>query len=136
MGSFFFAALLTSTVTGAAITPRDSVASPFSLPQSSTNSSRAADLAIKRAGWLYGPSIAGNTSFYPAGSIGQPTAENQATTLLQFVAAVRENVTSDSLGAAAATVLVSQTMSSRITSISDMRLGGWPYKHRQLYQLV
>jgi len=51
--------------------------SPFSIGTSSSSSTRASALAEKRAGWQYGPSIAGNTAFYPAGSIGGPVAKAQ-----------------------------------------------------------
>ncbi|KAI4629475.1 uncharacterized protein J4E87_003739 [Alternaria ethzedia] len=51
--------------------------SPFSIGTSTSSSTRASALAEKRAGWEYGPSIAGNTAFYPAGSIGGPVAKAQ-----------------------------------------------------------
>ncbi|KAK7747564.1 hypothetical protein SLS62_009063 [Diatrype stigma] len=43
----------------------------FSLPQYAVNgTARAADIEVKREGWIYGPSIAGNTSYYPNGTLG------------------------------------------------------------------
>jgi len=58
--------------------------SPFSIGTSSSSSTRASELAEKRAGWEYGPSIAGNTAFYPAGSIGGPVAKAQGDRLEAF----------------------------------------------------
>lgn len=43
---------------------------PYSLPALSSDlSARANDVQVKREGWQYGPSIAGNTSFYPVGTL-------------------------------------------------------------------
>lgn len=42
----------------------------YTLPQFDDNEMRAAGLRAKREGWAYGPSIAGNTSFYPIGTLG------------------------------------------------------------------
>lgn len=54
---------------GAVQLPRQDL-SPFSISTASSNSTRAFTLAEKRAGWEYGPSIAGDTAWYPVGSIG------------------------------------------------------------------
>ncbi|RYN92031.1 hypothetical protein AA0121_g13641, partial [Alternaria tenuissima] len=78
---------------------RDS--SVFTLPNASGNSERALALAEKRAGWEYGPSIAGNTAFYPAGSIGGPVAKDVADRFSNFQDKVHANVVNDSRLAAA-----------------------------------
>lgn len=57
----------------------------FTLPQYSTNgTARVADIETKRGGWLYGPSIAGNTSFYPTGALGDAAAEAGSTAAFAF----------------------------------------------------
>lgn len=57
----------------------------FSLPQFAVNgSSRVADIQAKREGWAYGPSIAGNTSFYPTGSLGDAAVEADNTAAFAF----------------------------------------------------
>lgn len=48
----------------------------FTLPQYAVNhTARAADIEVKREGWIYGPSIAGNTSYYPNGTLGNAATE-------------------------------------------------------------
>ena len=43
----------------------------YTLPQfDGHDKMRVAGLRAKREGWAYGPSIAGNTSFYPIGTLG------------------------------------------------------------------
>ena len=48
----------------------------YSLPQfDGDRELRIAGLEEKRQGWAYGPSIAGNTSFYPTGTLGEAAIE-------------------------------------------------------------
>ncbi|KAL9586053.1 MAG: hypothetical protein Q9212_001143 [Teloschistes hypoglaucus] len=43
----------------------------YALPQSDPNpAQRAAEIATERAGYLYGPSLIGNNSFFPTGTLG------------------------------------------------------------------
>ena len=50
--------------------------SAYSLPQfDGDRELRVAGLNEKRQGWAYGPSIAGNTSFYPTGTLGDAAVE-------------------------------------------------------------
>ncbi len=62
--------LLASTANAAALhhPPRDVVEA--SLPQFSNSTARADAIAIKRQGWLYGPSLLGDASFFPTGALG------------------------------------------------------------------
>jgi hypothetical protein len=66
--------LVTLTATANAATvrlqPRDN-GTLASLPQYDSNpAARAAAVAAKKAGYLYGPSLIGNASFYPSGTLG------------------------------------------------------------------
>lgn len=79
-----------AAVEGAAVPSSRSVSKrqdqePFSLPQYNINSSaRVAGIEAKREGWVYGPSIAGNTSFYPTGSLGDAAVEADNTAAFAF----------------------------------------------------
>lgn len=73
----FFAALLLAVSPAAAhpVDPRQVVLEPYSLPQNDPNSVlRAAGVATKRAGWLYGPGIGGG----PSSPIGALAAKRVA----------------------------------------------------------
>jgi hypothetical protein len=55
--------------------PRQTVTAAFVLPIVDTNiTERVSALEIKRSGWQYGPSIAGNTAFFPTGTLGSAVA--------------------------------------------------------------
>jgi hypothetical protein len=90
-----------TSVHGASVRYPHRDSSVFTLPNASGNSERALALAEKRAGWEYGPSIAGNTAFYPAGSIGGPVAKDVADRFSNFQDKVHANVVNDSRLAAA-----------------------------------
>ena len=92
---------------GAVLPPRGQDISSFSIGTSTSNSKRASALAEKRAGWEYGPSIAGNTAFYPAGSIGGPVAKAQGDSLEAFQDKLSVKNDVDAKAAQAATVAVS-----------------------------
>jgi arachidonate 15-lipoxygenase (second type)/8-lipoxygenase (S-type) len=69
---------------------------PFTISNASSNKTRALALAEKRAGWDYGPSVAGDTAFYPSGSIGGPVAKEVADRFSDFLDTVHTNVINDS----------------------------------------
>lgn len=75
---FLSSILLTGiTAANAAVLRRDNVTViEASLPQFSDITARLEAISIKRQGWLYGPSLLGNASFFPTGSLG--TARMQA----------------------------------------------------------
>jgi arachidonate 15-lipoxygenase (second type)/8-lipoxygenase (S-type) len=100
--------------------------SPFTIPNASSSSTRALALAEKRAGWEYGPSIAGNTAFYPAGSLGGPVAKEMADRFSDFQDTVYANVINDSRIAAASIVAVRDpsTPSVQSSQLTDARRTG------------
>ncbi|KAI0554027.1 lipoxygenase [Xylaria curta] len=58
---------------------------PYSLPSLDVDvSTRAEALRVKREGWQYGPSIAGNTSFYPIGTLADVTTKADTDALFTF----------------------------------------------------
>lgn len=74
---------------------------PFTISNASSQNARALALAEKRAGWEYGPSVAGDTAFYPSGSIGGPVAKEVTDRFSDFLDTVHANVINDSRIAAA-----------------------------------
>lgn len=115
-----------TSVHGASVQhPRQNL-SPFTIPNASSNSTRALALAEKRAGWEYGPSIAGNTAFYPAGSLGGPIAKEVADSFTDFQDTVHANVINDSRIAAASIVAVRKpsTPSVQFSQLTDTRRAG------------
>ena len=96
-----------SSAQGAALPPWRRDMSHFSIGTSSSSSTRASALAEKRAGWEYGPSIAGNTAFYPAGSIGGPVAKAQGDSLEAFQDELSVKNDADAKAAQASIVAVS-----------------------------
>lgn len=49
---------------------------PYVLPMFDQNTSaRAAEITRNRAGYLYGPSLIGNTSYFPSGTLGDALVE-------------------------------------------------------------
>jgi hypothetical protein len=95
-----------TSVRGASVQHPYHNVSLFTIPDGSSNSTRALALAEKRAGWEYGPSIAGNTAFYPAGSLGGPAAKEVADRFIDFQDTVHASVINDSRIAAASIVAV------------------------------
>ena len=99
--------LCTSVAVHGAVVQRSSQeVSPFSISNASSTSTRASALAEKRAGWEYGPSVAGNTAFYPAGSIGGPAAKAVVESFSAFLDAVDAKVLDDSKASGASIVAV------------------------------
>ncbi|KAK5629358.1 hypothetical protein RRF57_005073 [Xylaria bambusicola] len=57
----------------------------YTLPSLSVDvSARAEALRVKREGWQYGPSIAGNTSFYPIGALADVATKADTNALFTF----------------------------------------------------
>ncbi|KAH7397536.1 lipoxygenase [Cadophora sp. MPI-SDFR-AT-0126] len=74
---FLLTQLLLAITANAFVIKRDnSTVTAASLPQFSNITARLEAINIKREGWLYGPSILGNASFFPTGALG--TARMQA----------------------------------------------------------
>lgn len=80
--------------------------SPLTVSNASSNRARALALEEKRGGWEYGPSIAGDTAFYPTGSIGGPVAKQVVDRFSDFLDTVHANVINDSRIAAASVLVV------------------------------
>jgi hypothetical protein len=84
----------------------------YTLPDKHNDSpSRAAAIQVKRDNFIYGPSIAGNTSFWPAGPLGNATVQAHFAALVADGAAQRAAVQADSAAAAQAVTAVSQNYS-------------------------
>jgi hypothetical protein len=103
-------------VYGASIPHPHQYPSLFTIPNASNNSARAFAIAEKRAGWEYGPSIAGNTAFYPAGPLGSSVAKEVADRFSDFQDTVHANVINDSRIAAASIVAVRSPSTLRFQS--------------------
>jgi arachidonate 15-lipoxygenase (second type)/8-lipoxygenase (S-type) len=88
----------------------------FTTPNVSGNRARTLALAEKRAGWDYGPSIAGNTAFYPTGSIGGPAAKQVADGFSAFLSTINAKVVNDSRISAAWIVEVCKPCAPRFWS--------------------
>jgi len=74
---FLLTPLLLAITANAAVIRRDNTTLlAASLPQFANITARIEAISIKREGWLYGPSILGNASFFPTGALG--TARMQA----------------------------------------------------------
>lgn len=101
-------------------------ASPFSITNASSTSTRASALAAKRAGWQYGPSVAGNTAFYPAGSIGGPATKAVLESFSAFLDVVDTKVVSDSKasGASIVAVCVAHTINAGNDVLTNSRRAG------------
>ncbi|KAK0103807.1 hypothetical protein ONS95_005806 [Cadophora gregata] len=62
--------ILAITANAAVIRRDNSTVTVASLPQFSNSTARLEAINTKREGWLYGPSLLGNASFFPTGSLG------------------------------------------------------------------
>jgi hypothetical protein len=81
---------------------------PFSLPMSDSDpTARAQAIAIKRQSFLYGPSIAGNTSFYPTGPLGNTISQNDTDAFFAMQNIIVADMQSDAVTAGAAIEQVS-----------------------------
>jgi hypothetical protein len=64
-------------------TARRNVTTKYTLPANDTESdARAEAIQVKRDTFIYGPSVAGNTSFWPTGSLGDSTVQSQFAALV------------------------------------------------------
>ena len=67
------------------------------LPQFDPNSSqRAQEVAITRAGYLYGPPLIGNSSFFPKGTLGTQRVEADELAFAQNAAFITEAIYNES----------------------------------------
>ena len=65
----------------------------FSLPQFDPNPSiRVQEVAIERAGFLYGPPLIGNSSFFPAGTLGGQRVEADVVAFTQNAAFINQSI--------------------------------------------
>src|SRR6187402_2184980 len=60
---------LGATANAAAVPLLSPATKAATLPQFDNTTSRAAAIRVKREGYLYGPSLLGNSSFFPTGSL-------------------------------------------------------------------
>jgi hypothetical protein len=86
--------------------PRQNITTIYSLPDDSPI--RAQAIQLKRDNFIYGPSIAGNTSFWPTGSLGNATVQAQFAALVADGGPQRAAVQADSATAVQAVIAVSQ----------------------------
>jgi hypothetical protein len=85
----------------------------YSLPDKHDHSAlRAQAIRLKRDNFIYGPSIAGNTSFWPTGPLGDATVQTQFAALVADGAPQRAAVQADSATAVQAVIAVSQDCTS------------------------
>ncbi len=58
---------------------------PLALPMSSGDpAQRAQEIQLKRQGYLYGPSVMGNSSFFPTGTLGDAMVQRDSNPNSQF----------------------------------------------------
>jgi arachidonate 15-lipoxygenase (second type)/8-lipoxygenase (S-type) len=110
---------------GAQARPRQAAKS-YALPSTDADfEARSVQLALKRNGWQYGPSIAGNTAFYPAGVLGSAAALADKEVVFTFLDAHSANTQLDAKEATAAI-----TAAGGLTSFEDYATklydGLWP----------
>jgi len=88
---------------------------------------RISNIQKKQRGYLYGPSLLGNTSFFPAGNLGQLMAQQDGEKWRSDAAWIVSNVAKESkLAAAALTKVI--TICSCLGSIANIDPGGWTEK--------
>ncbi|KAL8704591.1 MAG: hypothetical protein Q9201_002238 [Fulgogasparrea decipioides] len=74
----------------------DSSNASYVLPQSDPYpSQRAAEVATDRAGYLYGPPLLGNSSFFPAGTLGSQRVKDDVTLFTKDAAYITESIEKD-----------------------------------------
>ena len=72
----------------------------FSLPlYDGALSSRVAEIELKRQGFLYGPSLLGNTSYFPTGPLGSAMAQQHVDQWLQDAKWLTRTVEAESVAA-------------------------------------
>ena len=87
---------------------RANATTPYTLPGlASDSNARAAAIQTKRDTFLYGPSIAGNTSYWPTGTLGNATVNSQFASLVADGKPQVTAVQADSAAAAQAVTAVS-----------------------------
>lgn len=77
-------------------------------------STRVAGIEAKRVGWLYGPSIAGNTSYYPTGTLADVATAADVAAAFAFQNLHAANIQVDS-----AAVTVALSLSGGVTTLDD-----------------
>lgn len=104
---------LGATIEAAAISARqklqdrqvavDNSTAPYTLPQSASNpTARAQAIAATRQTFVYGPDIAGNSSYYPAGPLGNSTAQAEFAELYAVQSVINANSATDAAAAVGA----------------------------------
>ena len=82
--------------------PPDDGRTRFSLPlYDGALSSRVAEIELKRQGFLYGPSLLGNTSYFPTGPLGRAMAQQHVDQWLQDAQWLTSTVDAESVAATA-----------------------------------
>lgn len=68
----------------------------FNLPQFDPNpSQRAQEVTIERAGFLYGPPLIGNSSFFPAGTLGGQRVKEDVVAFTQNAAFITQSIATE-----------------------------------------
>lgn len=69
------------------------VESSYSLPQLDPNpSQRRGEVALNHAGFLYGPPLIGNSSYFPTGTLGGPRVNEDVAAFLQNAAFITQSI--------------------------------------------
>ena len=80
--------------------PNPSISSPrYILPQLDPNpSQRAQEVALSRAGFLYGPPLIGNSSFFPTGQLGNQRVRADVDGFIRNAEFINQTITNESNG--------------------------------------
>ena len=104
----------------------------FTLPSKDDASLiRVREIQQKRKGYLYGPSLLGNTSYFPTGFLGDAMVKQHVDSWLRDAAWVNHAVEEEANAAVAAAKEVSSTTSS-IERWFLRNLEGWPQEYQRL----
>ncbi|RYP03080.1 hypothetical protein DL764_005389 [Monosporascus ibericus] len=104
-----------AAIPGAGSLDSRQTAAVFSLPQFATDgSARTAEIAMKQDGWQYGPSVAGDTAFYPTGVLGDIATGADVAAAFAFQDKHYANVLKDS-----AEVVAALNESGGVKSLDD-----------------
>ena len=104
----------------------------FTLPsEDDAPLARVREIQQKRQGYLYGPSLLGNTSYFPTGFLGDAMVQQHVDSWLQDAAWVNRAVDKEASAAAAAIKEVRST-SSLIERLFLRNVEGWPREFQRL----
>ena len=72
------------------------VEAKYTLPQFDPNpSQRLAEVALNHAGFLYGPPLIGNSSFFPTGNLGGARVNEDVNAFVQNAASITQSIAAE-----------------------------------------